>query len=145
MNIIETVKGILNECPLIMQFTNDIQVDFTSDEPTNFGLSSNGDTLIKESITGVQARRHNFILYAVNQSITDYDRLNNSNFLLSLSYYLETIKGKPVSATINQITKTGIIEKISCSNGMLFSIPNGEINSGCMYQIQIAVEYKLNP
>ncbi|MEG0899516.1 MAG: hypothetical protein RSF40_07400 [Oscillospiraceae bacterium] len=145
MNIIETVKGILNECPLIAQFTNDIQIDFTKDTPTNFGLSSSGDTLVKESITGVQTRRHNFILFAVNQSISDYDRLNNSTFMLDLEYYLEAIKGNAITATVGNSTKIGALEKLSCANAMLFSIPNGDINNGCVYQLQIIAEYKLNP
>ena len=85
MNIIEQVKQILTDCELVKQFTQDIQIDFTSNEAGDFGLFSNGDTKLKEDILGKQTRQHNFVLYATNQSFNDFDRLQNSSFLLDLS------------------------------------------------------------
>ena len=55
-------------------------LSFTEPDPVNYGLSSNGDSLVKEDILGNQIRRHNFVMYAVGQSFTDYNRLANSNF-----------------------------------------------------------------
>ena len=48
-------------------------------------------SLVKEDILGNQIRRHNFVMYAVGQSFTDYNRLANSNFLLELAYWLEQL------------------------------------------------------
>ncbi|MDY4812884.1 MAG: hypothetical protein SO152_03430, partial [Ruminococcus sp.] len=78
MNIIEVVKETLQQFPKISQVCNDIHIDFTDDIPTNYGLSPTGDTLIKEDILGNQTRQHTFILYAVFQSQSDYDRMANS-------------------------------------------------------------------
>lgn len=141
MNIIETVKQLLTDCELITEFTQDVHVDFTNDEPTNFGLSSIGDTLVKTDILGNQTRKHNFVLYAVKQSYEDYDRLANSTFLLDLTYYLETIKGIEITATIGGVEKQGTIKSLSCSNGMLFDIPTEELNDGITYQLQIYADY----
>lgn len=143
MNIIEAVRQILTDCDLITQFTNEIHVDFTNDEATNFGISSNGDVMVKEDILGNQTRKHNFVLYAVKQSYEDFDRLANSTFLLDLTYYLETIKGADITAMVNGIEKNGKLLSISSANAMLYSIPTGEINDGITYQLQIYATYSI--
>ena len=143
MNIIETVKDIINNYPEIAEFSSNIHVDYTDSEPTNFGISSMGDTLLREDVLGNQLRQHNFVLYAINQAYTDFDRLTNSNFLLNLSYYLEKQKGQIVTAVIDDATKTGKILSIFPANGMLFSIPTGDINDGVNYQLQINVQYSI--
>jgi hypothetical protein len=144
MNIIELVKQILTDYPKITEFTNEIKVDFTDDAPTSFGLSSTGDKLIKEDILGNQTRQHNFVLYALNQSANDYDRLVNSTFLLDLTYWLEQYQQEdPIEATINNKTVFGKLLGLSSANAMLYMIPTGNINDGVTYQIQIYAKYKL--
>lgn len=144
MNIIELVKQILTDYPKISEFTNEINVDFTDDAPTNFGLSSVGDQLIREDILGNQTRQHNFVLYALNQSFTNYDRLANSTFLLDLTYWLEQYKQEdPIEVTINDITVSGKLLRLSSANAMLYMVPTGDINDGVTYQIQIYAQYYL--
>ena len=91
MTIIDYMRQKLTEYPKIAEFLGDedIHIDFTDPQPTNYGLSSNGDSLIREDVLGNQIRQHNFVMYAVAQSFTDYNRLANSNFLLELAYWLE--------------------------------------------------------
>lgn len=89
MNIIEVVKSALQSFPQINEVCNEISIDFTDDTIDSYGLSSTGDTLLKEDILGNQTRQHNFILYAVYQSVNDYDRMVNTGALLSLQMYLE--------------------------------------------------------
>lgn len=143
MNVIEVTKKILSDYKKISEFSNGVQVDFTTNEPTNFGLSSIGDTLIKEDVLGNQKRKHSFVLYAVNQAYEDYDRLSNSNFLLELAYWLEIQRGQSIDIVIGDIVKKGEITKISTANAMIFNVPTGNIRDGVMYQIQIYVEYKV--
>ena len=144
MNIIELVKRILTDYPKISEFTNEINVDFTEDTPTNFGLSSTGDQLIREDILGNQVRQHNFVLYALNQSYTNYDRLANSTFLLDLTYWLEQYKQEdPIEVTINDKTVSGKLLGLSSANAMLYMVPTGDINDGVTYQIQIYARYYL--
>lgn len=144
MNVIELVKQILTDYPRILEFTNEIKVDFTDDTPTSFGLSSVGDQLIKEDILGNQIRRHNFVLYALNQSFTDYDRLANSTFLLDLAYWLEQYKNEdPIEVTINDKTVSGKLLGLSSANAMLYMVPTGDINDGVTYQIQIYAQYHI--
>lgn len=143
MNIIELVKQLLTDYPGIHAFSNDVHVDYTDDTPTNYGISSTGDTLIKEDVLGNQTRQHNFVLYAVNQSFNDYDRLANSTFLLELGYYLETVQGQQIQVTIGGVEKIGKLLSISSANGMIYAIPTGDINDGITYQLQIYAQYKL--
>ena len=143
MNVIEATKKILSDYKKISEFSSGVQIDFTANEPTNFGLSSTGDTLLKEDVLGNQKRKHSFVLYAVNQAYEDYDRLANSSFLLELAYWLEIQKGQEVDVAIGDTVKKGEITKISTANAMIFSVPTGNLNDGVMYQIQIYVEYKV--
>lgn len=144
MNIIELVRQILTDYPKITEFTNEINVDFTEDAPTNFGLSSVGDRKISEDILGNQTRQHNFVLYALNQSFTNYDRLANSTFLLDLTYWLENYKHEdPIEVTINDKTVSGKLLGLSSANAMLYMVPTGDINDGVTYQIQIYAQYYL--
>lgn len=143
MNVIEVTKKILSEYDKISEFSNGVQIDFTTNDPTNFGLSSIGDTLLKEDVLGNQKRKHSFVLYAVNQAYEDYDRLANSSFLLELTYWLEKQKGQTVDVVYGDNKKVGEITKITASNAMIYNVPTGNINDGVMYQVQIYVEYKV--
>ena len=145
MNIIEFVRETLTNYPKIQEFTNNIHIDFTNDdEHPNYGLYSTGDVISSEDILGNQIRQHNFILYAVNQSYNDYDRLVNSTFLLDLAYWLERYKsGVALEVTIDNKAYQGKLKSLSSANGMLYNIINDDINNGVMYQIQIYAQYTL--
>lgn len=144
MNIIELVKGILLQFPKINQVCNDIHVDFTDDTPTNYGLSSTGDSLVSEDLLGNQTRQHNFILYAVYQSMNDYDRLSNSGVLLELALWLEKqARGQEIQLTVGGKILKGKLIKLSTANGMLYNIPNENLTDGVQYQLQIIAQYEL--
>ena len=66
MNIIELVKKILTDYPKIEEFTNKIHVDFTKNDDVNFGLSSTGDTKVKEDFWEI--RQEDTVLFCM-QSI----------------------------------------------------------------------------
>lgn len=134
MNIIEKVKEILKEYPKISEFVNDIHIDFTDSESKSYGLSSIGDTLLKKDILDNQIRQHNFVLYARAEAYEDFDRLQNSNFLLELNYWLEKQKNIEIDG--------GKITSLSSANGMLYEIPNSDLNNGVLYQLQIYAEYE---
>lgn len=147
MNVIEKTKSILTECPLITQFTNNVKVDFTDDTLNDFGISPTGDSITKRSITGKEVHRHNFVMYARKQSFTDFDRLQNSSFLLELSYYLNKLCEAPIpiTANINDEEILGNIKQIQTANAMLFEVNQNDINKGCLYQLQIFVDYEIKP
>ncbi len=143
MNIIERVKQIINEYPDIAAFSNDVHIDYKEAEPGNFGLSSLGDSLVKKDVIGNELRQHTFVLYAQNQSFNDFDRLSNSGFLLNLAYYLETVKGQQLEAKVGEKSYTGNITKMWSANGMLYSVPTGNLADGVTYQLQIYAQYKI--
>lgn len=134
MNVIEKTQQIISEYPEISKFTNEIDIDFTSNEPTSFGLSSIGDSLVKEFLTGKQIRQHNFVMYATQDSFNSFQRLRNSNFLIDFTYWLETQKNIDIDE--------GKILRMWTSNAMAYEVPSGDINDGIRYQVQIYVEYE---
>lgn len=130
MNIIEKIRNILLNFPGISEICNTVHVDFTDPEPTSYGLSSVGDSLVKEDILGGQIRQHNFFLYSTFSSINDYERLENSCILLNLAQWLE------------RQTDEEII-KITAENGQIFAVPQENELDGWQYQLQIIVNYKV--
>ena len=144
MNIIELVKDILLQFPKINEVCNDIHIDFTDDVPTNYGLSSTGDSLLSEDLLGNQTRQHNFVLYAIYTSINDFDRMSNSGVLLELAMWLERqANEQEIEITIGDTTLKGSLKKLSTANGMLYNIPNGNLNDGVQYQLQIIAQYEI--
>lgn len=147
MNIIEVVKEILTDYPKMEEFTNKIHIDFTDNEQdSDFGLSSTGDTKVKEDILGNQVRKHSFVLYAINQAFTDYDRLSNSTFLLEMSHWMELLDADKykIEETIDGSVYKGKLLSLECANAMAFQIPSGDIDDGVMYQVQIYAEYSFS-
>lgn len=141
MNIIEKVREILQSFPRISEICNEIHVDFADPEPTSYGLSSVGDSLIKEDVLGNQIRQHTFILYSTFSAYNDYDRLNNSTALLELSHWLETQANSDVETKIGEEIFSGKITKLTAENGMLYSVPQENLVDGVQYQLQIIAEY----
>ncbi|MBQ8552310.1 MAG: hypothetical protein IJ428_05815 [Clostridia bacterium] len=143
MNIIETVRALLLEFPKIGEVCNSVHVDFTEPQTDSYALASSGDSLVGEDIVGNPTRQHTFVLYSYWQSASDFDRLNNSGVMLELAQWLEK-RGKnlPVTAEYDGAQYKGITTAITCSNGMLFAIPE-TLNGGVQYQLQIIAQYKL--
>lgn len=107
----------------------------------DYGLSSTNDSLIKKDILGNQTRTNSMILYAVNSSLNDFERLQNSSFLIDLCIYLESIKGNPVTQELNGVSMQGELISISCANGMAWE--GSEDSQTITYQLQLNVKYKL--
>lgn len=144
MNIIELVKSMLQEFPKINEVRNVVHVDFTSGTSTSYGLSPTGDTLLNEDILGNQLRQHTFTLYAVFQSLNDYDRLANSGILLELQMYLERkADNQQITINVDKETLTGNLKKLTCANGMLYSVPQENMLDGREYQLQINAQYTI--
>lgn len=146
MTIIDYMRQKLSEYPGISGFLpcGGMHIDFTDPDPTGYGLSSTGDSLVKEDVLGNQTRRHNFVLYAVGQSYTDYNRLANSNFLLELSYWLERLpEGDTLEAEVDGKAVHGRFVKAASANAMAMQPMTEDINDGVLYQIQIYATYKI--
>lgn len=146
MTIIDYMRKVLTEYPQISEFLadDDIHIDFTEPEPVNYGLSSTGESLIKEDVLGNQIRQHNFVMYAAGQSFTDYNRLANSNFLLELSYWLNNLPpGDELDVRIGNRKAKGKFLKASTANAMSMGLMGDTIEKGVMYQLQINAQYKI--
>lgn len=139
MNIIEAVKNIVADYDHISDFSGDIDIDFTKETSGNIGLFPTGDSLVKRDILGNETRRHNFQLMATANSFTDFDRLNNSSWLLEFSYYLDGIKNLLIDETDD---KKVSITKMTPANAMLYGYLNRDAQDGVVYQLQISAEYK---
>lgn len=141
MNIIEFMKKTLQDFPKISEICNEIHVDFTDDSPTSYGLSSIGDTLLKEDVLGNQTRQHSFLLTSVYSAVNDFERQENSIALTELAQWLEQQTGAEITVEIGNETYSGEITQITTANGMLYAIPNENEIDGWQYQLQIIAQY----
>ena len=146
MTIIDFMRQKLTEYPKISEFlTGDsIHIDFTDPDPINYGLSSTGDSILKEDVLGNQIRQHNIVLFAAGQSYTDYNGLANSNFLLELAYWLERLpEEEGITAVIGDEERPGRFLKATTANAMSMGLMGDTIDQGVMYQLQIYARYKI--
>lgn len=146
MTIIDFMRQKLSEYPKIQEFLlgEELHVDFTDSDATSYGLSSAGDTLLKEDVLGKQQRRHSFVLYAVCQSFTDYCRVANSNFLLELAYWLERLPEEDgIEVNIGDEVLSGRFLKATTANAMAMQPMGATVNDGVLYQIQIYTNYEI--
>ena len=141
MNIIDKMIEILESFPKISTVCNEIHIDFADPEPTSYGLSSTGDSLIKEDILGNQTRQHSFILYSTFSGINDFERQENSTALLELSVWLKNQIGTKIETETDGEIHKGTITKISAENGMLYAVPQENTADGMQYQLQITAQY----
>lgn len=140
MNIIEKMKAVLDEYPGVER----LHVDYQQNAPDSFGLYSTGDRRISEDVLGGQIRQHTFILYAAFQSFNDYDRLANTGVLLDLQLFLEQYADEqPLTFTVCGSERRGVLRSITCANGMLFNIPDNNMNTAVQYQLQLTAEYTI--
>ncbi|MBQ2470772.1 MAG: hypothetical protein II514_06275, partial [Ruminococcus sp.] len=134
MNIIEKMKSVLEEYPKI----GTLHIDYNLNAADSFGLYPTGDRKVSEDVIGGQERQHTFILYAVFQSFNDYDRLTNSGLLLDLQLWLEQYAdNQELTTVINDVTRSGYLKNITCANGLLYNIPDTNLNTAVQYQMQI--------
>lgn len=143
INIIETVRDILENFPKISEVCNEIHIDFADPEPTSYGLTSTGDSLIKEDILGNQTRQHTFMLYSTFSGINDYERLLNSSVLTELSQWLSIKRGDEVLSQVGDDIHRGELLSIKTENGMLYGVPQENATDGILYQLQIVAEYTI--
>ena len=140
MNIIEKMKSVLEEYPKI----GTLHIDYNLNAADSFGLYPTGDRKVSEDVLGGQERQHTFILYAVFQSFNDYDRLTNSGLLLDLQLWLEQYAdNQELTTVINDVTRRGYLKNITCANGMLYNIPDNNMNTAVQYQMQITADYTI--
>lgn len=146
MTIIDFMREKLSEYPKIQEFLagEELHMDFTDPDATSYGLSSAGDTLVREDVLGNQQRKHTFMLYAVCPSFTDYCRVANSNFLLELAYWLERLpEENGINVDTGDETLTGRFMKATTANAMAMQPMGATVNDGVLYQIQIYAYYKI--
>lgn len=138
-DIIETVRDLLESFPEISAVVGEIHIDFADPEPTSYGLTSEGDTLIAEDVLGNQTRQHSFMLYSTFSGINDFERLQNSGALLRLTHWLSQQRDIPVTHEGH----AGVVKSIRAENGMLYNVPQENAADGMQYQLQIIAEYTI--
>lgn len=142
MNVIETLRKKITTCPLMKTF-NAVHMDYTEPNDGQAGLFFNGASLVRRSVEGDSDWQARFTLYTFCDTFEDYQRISASNFLLGLTYYLQSLSGIEIVENVNGDDHVGEIQSVAASNGMLYQLVNANYDKGGQYQIQISVNYTI--
>lgn len=142
MNVIETLRKKITTCPLMKTF-NAVHMDYTEPNDGQAGLFFNGASLVRRSVEGDSDWQARFTLYTFCDTFEDYQRISASNFLLGLTYYLQSLSGIEIVENVNGDDHVGEIQSVEASNGMLYQLVNANYDKGGQYQIQISVNYTI--
>lgn len=142
MNVIETLRKKITTCPLMKTF-NAVHMDYTEPNDGQAGLFFNGASLVRRSVEGDSDWQARFTLYTFCDTFEDYQRISASNFLLGLTYYLQSLSGIEIVENVNGDDHAGEIQSVEASNGMLYQLVNANYDKGGQYQIQISVNYTI--
>ena len=135
MSIIGGIKSYLQTCPHLQEFIG-AYVDFTEDDPSNYGIMPAGDVTLQKYIGGAK-KQYNFVLYAREFTFEDIQRLENCEFLEHLSDWIFTQDQKKNFPFIGSDKQPS---RIQCANGFLFNLDEENGDRG-LYQIQFQLFY----
>jgi len=136
MSIIQSLREYVQDCPLIDSLLDNIHVDLTEENPTNYGISPTGESTMKEYLDGSKVKQYNASLFIRDYTVGDYERLQNSEFLESFTSWLDE---QNLNRNFPVVSENIEIESISCSNGMLFDLD--ETGDTGLYQLQLQLIY----
>lgn len=138
MNLFETVEKIVRDYERFDEYGDTVNTDFGNNEEGNVVVIGEGDTLIKEDILGNETHKHDFSIIAINQAVTNYDRLKTNDWLLSFASYLRKQRDIEFDCSDGEC----VIQKIEASKGIVLGAPEDDINNGVGYSLDLAVIYK---
>lgn len=134
MTILEAVRQMIADCPLIGLSAESINIDISDAEPTNYAVTLASETIEQEYIDGTQMRAVEVLFFAVENGDDNWQRLMNVNTLSEIRDYFEEL-------TIYPDISAGRILDLSSSN-VPISISGNSDNSALKYIISIKMKYE---
>lgn len=136
MSIIKSLRKYFSECPAMDGFTAEY-VDWTDEKADNYGISPTGDTRVKRYIDGTEQRRYDFVIYARFSTAQGALNMQNSEWVEEFQEY---IRKQSLEGNLPEGDEKTIPEKLTASNGLLFSYDQS--GSSGVYQIQLQYTYR---
>lgn len=146
MEKIEAVRKIVADCPDIKLLNsaiseNDINVDWTDENPTDYGVMVYGDseTAEKKYIGGNVEKTYvfNTALFVRLYTETQVNMLQNSVFFEKFARYIRKLTKDETFPTLED---NEIVTKLEAAQGQLYGADEG--NESGLYSIQVNMTYK---
>lgn len=133
MEMIETVKDYIGGCPLLDEIAPKRRhIDWTEDDPDNYGIFPAGDAPIGDAyINGDEEREYSFAVYVRKVTDSDAVRLENSGFIERLQTWLN--RNPPVLPEDCTFTSATAV------NAML--LETNKTGTRGTYQVQCSIKY----
>lgn len=129
----EHIKNYIGGCPLLDEISlKNRHIDWTEDNPENYGIFPAGDDEVGPAyINGDEEREYSFAFYVRKVTDTDEERLRNSGFVERLQEWLNTHPpALPEGCTLVSVRAV---------NAMLLEL--NKAGTRGTYQVQCAVRY----
>lgn len=131
-SIIGAVREYLADCPLMAEFdSRHRHIDWTDENNENYGIFPDYDEPVDSYIDGTELRRYACQITVRRFSVSDAERLRNSEFLERLQRWLST--------HLPELPEGCTAEEIQGANAMLSDM-NAAGTKG-VYTIQIIMDY----
>lgn len=146
MEKIEAVRKIVAECPDIQLLNNaisenDINVDWTDENPTDYGVMVYGDseTAEKKFISGTTESTYvfNTSLFVRLYTETQFNMLQNSVFFEKFARYIRKLN---IAGIFPILEDSEVAIKIEAAQGQFYGAD--ESNESGLYSIQVNMTYK---
>lgn len=127
MSIIKSIRTMMAECEFLEDFAPG-HVDFADlTDPESYGIFPTGELLLWEDMAGNSRWQYNFVLQAVDYTMNDTARLQNSEFIERLcSWFYErsrTITGFPVDVLSLTAQNGQFVDKTEDGNAGVYQVP----------------------
>lgn len=136
MSVITAVREYILQCPCLDELAP-MFVDRTMHDPSNYGLSSSGETVLARFFDGSEQRRHNFNLYVRVYSDDDLERVSNTEFL---EHFTNWLWDKGRRGELPDLGADAAAESLTPSGGALFDVD--EDGDRSVYMIQVTLIYQ---
>lgn len=139
MSIISAMRTWLQGCPFLDTLAkNNMQIDLTNKNPTNYGLADGGMTKTPNTtyLDGTSQWQGNYILYAKEYTNDDVERLENVGFCEDLQFWITDQSDANNFPEIEGISPV----LITADNGQLYDLD--ESGDTGTYQIQIHFTFR---
>ena len=136
-SIISAVREYLAGCPLLsLSNAKNLHISWTDDKAESHGIIPDGDIILKKYIGGGGKRQYSFSLFIRKFSATDFQALQNAEFLENLGRWCdEKSRLKELPALPERLVPI----RIEALNGMAFE-PDKTGKTG-LFSIQFNLYY----
>lgn len=143
MSKIQKIREFIAGCPFMDKFTNDVHIDWTSENIGDYGLIPTGESVIETQRDVLENKviykRYDVSLCAMHFTVNDIIRIESNGFLEEFIQWIEQQSNTGSAPTFGDNPAD---EYMTAANGMLYQLSSDGTTG--RYEIKIQCFYEKN-